>query len=1821
VARDWTCTGDVSLTGSEITVGTGGGSCTITNDDMAPGLTLLKQVVNDNGGTLAPADWTLTATGPTPISGAGGATSGAGFSAGTYVLSETGPATYSASAWACVGTGVQTGDAITLGPGESATCTITNDDIQPVLTLVKQVTNDNGGLLTVGDFPLFVNSTPVVSGVPNGFNTGTYSVSEAIQAGYEAGTWSGDCAADGTVQLSIGDSKTCTLVNDDIPPELKIVKTALGNLTVPGGDMAYSITVSNIGGGDALGVTLTDALPPAGNLEENLAPLPWATSTPGCTVSEDGASLTCDIGTLEKDPTPDQVESGDEASFTVDLTATIPLDYLTSSPDNPGGSGTLGSNFEIDGNLLDEDGTAGLDWGSPGLALINVLDPPLTDLSPDYSEDNAFTDGAKENDPVPVVLDHSVPPNKSDLTNFLIAQDEVDGNGFLALGWIRTDSLGTANFDFELNQLDTLTANGVTPVRTTGDVLISFDFESSGNVVTLSLREWEGDRERWSQPRTLNIEGTGFAAINDPLRFGTQPGAEINPFTGLPMPDQSFGEALINLTQTFGDDCRKFVSAFVKGRSSTPFTAVLKDFVSPYPALIDTCRHIDMLNVATADATNPGQDPVSDTATVLLSNDPIYTADPDEDGIPNYLDPDDDNDGVADEADAFPFDPSEWADSDGDGVGDNADAFPNDPTETTDTDGDGVGDNGDAFPNDPTETADSDGDGVGDNADAFPNDPTETVDSDGDGIGNNADPDDDNDGLSDAEEQARGTDPFNPDTDGDGVGDASDAFPLDPSESVDTDGDGVGDNGDAFPNDPTETADSDGDGVGDNADAFPNDPTETTDSDGDGVGDNGDAFPLDPSEWADSDGDGVGNNADAFPNDPTETTDSDGDGVGDNGDAFPNDPTETTDSDGDGVGDNADAFPNDPTETTDSDGDGVGDNADAFPNDPAETVDSDGDGVGDNGDAFPNDPSESADSDGDGVGDNADAFPNDPAETVDSDGDGVGDNGDALPNDPTETVDTDGDGIGNNADADDDNDGLTDAFEVANGFDPLTPGEGTADPDGDGLDNLGEQAAGTDPFDPDGDGDGRSDGDEVASGSNPNMAPTPIDWAAVSPDATVELGGVMVEPGDVAVENLLGLVVPMSLGTLPTGVNVTAYHLFQSGDQLFSLDGAAMLGGSLPVGPEDVVRYDGDTYTMEFDGSAEGVPGGAGVDAVSLDGEDLLLSFDSSVTLESDTFDEEDLVRFDGIAFTLFFDGSAAGVPEGLDLDAAHHLGDDHVALSFDGSGTLPPVVFADEDVLEYDASADAWEICYDGSAEHATWADLRLRAAIPALERVLSSGQLSGRGSPPDGGLPAACGMSRRRRALLALRQRSPGLEGANHEGAAELAGLLGCLDVGRPVLRAAELGDPGLGLGLALVAHRDQMGEIGDPGGVHLREMHLRGALLARGRRQQGVERLREGHRIADVEDVQPPHHVGIALWTPALQRVHARGGDRVAQRREGTEERIPGRVGLHLLEPRLTLGHRVEDADVAVGRGVRPVEHGLHERDGAIELLAERGHQLVGGRHHLGDVLGLGGKAADLPVLPGASCMGEQQQAAREKSETSHGGSLRPETSGRGIPAGSTGAPMLAQPAASWEIALRDLPRPAVRAWRREDPPVPAREEPEGAGPGQATREQQGLLGVPGDEGRSDPGCGGSVHEHVAPDHSRGQLERASRVAEPDSRHHGQDGGPHGSRGEGMKTCRDGNRCPEVACSSEQETRDHPGRARMERPQQRIGAGVPGLGAGVPGLPAGQPSRCCESGERGEETRQRRPSHHQGRQGQSRGRSDRQRVQPRPGADALL
>ncbi len=134
-------------------------------------------------------------------------------------------------------------------------------------------------------------------------------------------------------------------------------------------------------------------------------------------------------------------------------------------------------------------------------------------------------------------------------------------------------------------------------------------------------------------------------------------------------------------------------------------------------------------------------------------------ADLDQDGKGDVCDADIDGDGVSNADETAQGTSSDKADSDGDGVLDGEDALPLDSSESSDRDGDGRGDNADAFPDDSAETQDSDGDRVGDVRDAFPDDPNEFEDTDGDGRGDVADPDDDDDGFSDAQELADGTNP------------------------------------------------------------------------------------------------------------------------------------------------------------------------------------------------------------------------------------------------------------------------------------------------------------------------------------------------------------------------------------------------------------------------------------------------------------------------------------------------------------------------------------------------------------------------------------------------------------------------------------------------------------------------------------------------------------------------------------------------------------------------------------------------------------------------------------------------------------------------------------------------------------------------------------------------------------------------------------------------------------------------------------------------------------------------------------------------------
>ncbi|CAM3893039.1 invasin domain 3-containing protein [Aquirufa aurantiipilula] len=402
----------------------------------------------------------------------------------------------------------------------------------------------------------------------------------------------------------------------------------------------------------------------------------------------------------------------------------------------------------------------------------------------------------------------------------------------------------------------------------------------------------------------------------------------------------------------------------------------------------------------------------------------------DSDGIPNFLDPDSDNDGILDMIEKN-------VDSDGDGDANYLDL-------------------------------DSDNDGILDTQER-------SVDTDGDGIMNFLDVDSDNDGILDAWEgtdNKRGTIDDNydgrvdkngaaPDVNGNGL---ADFLEGNPAPVPDTDKDGLPDYIDL---------DSDGDGIADKIE-LTNDPDKDgrpnyrdKDSDGDWLGDSderdtdndGDRIPnyLDD----DSDGDGI---PDAWEGkDKCRDCDNSNDG-NDNGWDDRGEYKAVMDSDKDGSPDFLDLDSDNDCirdgveggadwdldklanfRDTDSDGDGILDIVEV--GDCAKPWDTDGDGLKN---------FEDTDSDGDGIPDAVEAG-KDLSKPVDTDGDGIPDmleldaDNDTIPDkvevggDVWKPLDSDKDGKYDFQDTDSDNDTVLDKMEV--GPNPNMP----RDTDKDGL--------------------------------------------------------------------------------------------------------------------------------------------------------------------------------------------------------------------------------------------------------------------------------------------------------------------------------------------------------------------------------------------------------------------------------------------------------------------------------------------------------------------------------------------------------------------------------------------------------------------------------------------------------------------------------------------------------------------------------------------------------------------------------------------------
>lgn len=235
---------------------------------------------------------------------------------------------------------------------------------------------------------------------------------------------------------------------------------------------------------------------------------------------------------------------------------------------------------------------------------------------------------------------------------------------------------------------------------------------------------------------------------------------------------------------------------------------------------------------------------------------------------------------------------------------------------------------------------------------------------------------------------------------------------------------------------------------------------------------------------------------------------------------------------------------------------------------------------------------------------------------------------------------------------------------------------------------------------------------------------------AGSGDITVDLGGTVVSPGDVVADLAAPPLVAVDLGPLPAGTDVTAYSPYPGTGELFCVGHTLSLPGGVVARPRDVVLWDGASYSIALDGGAAGIPDGAAIDAFAYDGPsgDFWLSFDTTVDLSGTVVRDADVV--DGTTLGLVFDATAAGVPQGSDVDAvsmAPTPGGMQILLSFDVSGTLGGVTYDDEDVLRYDPVGGSWSLELDASSVDAAWSAADLDALYlvpePGFVPLLASG------------------------------------------------------------------------------------------------------------------------------------------------------------------------------------------------------------------------------------------------------------------------------------------------------------------------------------------------------------------------------------------------------------------------------------------------------------------------------------------------------------------
>lgn len=207
-----------------------------------------------------------------------------------------------------------------------------------------------------------------------------------------------------------------------------------------------------------------------------------------------------------------------------------------------------------------------------------------------------------------------------------------------------------------------------------------------------------------------------------------------------------------------------------------------------------------------------------------------------------------------------------------------------------------------------------------------------------------------------------------------------------------------------------------------------------------------------------------------------------------------------------------------------------------------------------------------------------------------------------------------------------------------------------------------------------------------------------------STDIPVTLSGTTYQPNEIIQYRLGGYSLKFEgdLAGMDASANIVAVTNLTSTDFLFCVDAPFTYNGTT-YQASDIIRYTASPKGLSLyqSASALGIPASAEVDALGRDsGGNLLLSFDVPVTIGGVTYQPDDIVKVSGTSLSMYLQGSAAGLPAGTDVTGFEAAGSSDYYM-FHNPVTLGGTTYMPGQVVKYDGSA--FSLFFDGSGIPAT--------------------------------------------------------------------------------------------------------------------------------------------------------------------------------------------------------------------------------------------------------------------------------------------------------------------------------------------------------------------------------------------------------------------------------------------------------------------------------------------------------------------------------------